>query len=182
MREDLPTASMDKIAEEAGVSRITLYREFRNKASLFDAVVAYRLLQFDEKFFHRRRPGGDLGDLIEDYVVASSRMAHRNAITRRWVDAGTRLLRPGSAVHEVSMATWAPWLAHFNRGEALSREHISAVVTWINYLQYLFSRAVADTKLAEPSLRALLRTFVAPAFRGEPAGPQAVSLSRRSPN
>ncbi len=63
------------------------------------------------------------------------------------------------------MATWAPCLAYFAGIDSPQHAQLSAVVTWINYLQYLFSRAVSDTGLAEPDLRNLLRTFVAPAFR-----------------
>jgi AcrR family transcriptional regulator len=180
-RTDVPNVTMDRIAEEAGVSRITLYREFGNRAALFEAVIAYRLMLFDWRYFEKNPLPATLPMLLEDYFVATTRISKRNPVTRRWVRGGLSFLRQGSMIHRVAVGTWRPIIAHYGLGERLP-DSGREVGLWINVLQYAFARLSVEAGHEEDELRRQIRLFVAPAFNPSPTpneqGPRSPILRR----
>jgi AcrR family transcriptional regulator len=165
-RDDVPNVTMDKIAEQAGISRVTLYREFGNRASLFEAVIAYRLMQFDRRFFQRISLQLSLAELVEEYLVASVRIAQRNPVTARWAKGGMSFLRDQSQVHRVAVASWSPILQFYKSKLRMTQDKDPYdVALWINVLQYSFARLAIEAELKESEVRAKISLFVAPAFR-----------------
>ncbi len=164
-RNDVTNATMDRIADQAGVSRVTLYREFGNRSSLFEAVIAYRLMLFDRRFFERTALPQSFSDLLGAYLQASTRVSLRNPVTRRWVTGGLSFLREGSQIHRVAVATWSPILEHYRQNGAM-RKSVNALdmVLWINILQYSFSRLTVETDISQTKVHKIVQDFVLPAF------------------
>jgi AcrR family transcriptional regulator len=164
-RTEVSNVTMDRIAEQAGVSRVTLYREFGNRASLFEAVIAYRLMQFDRHFFERNPLPSSLACLIEEYLVATINISQRNPVTRRWIKGGMSFLHDQSQIHRVAVATWGPITDHYSLGSAPGQAVTAQDIgLWINVLQYTFARLNIEAGLNEADIRKKIRLFVAPAF------------------
>jgi AcrR family transcriptional regulator len=164
--DDVATVTMNKVAEAAGISRITLYREFGNRGALFEAVIAYRLMKFDHRFFQRRAPTDPFAELVRDYLLASVQIARRNPVTHRWTQGGMTALRMGSLIQQVAATTWRPALLLYN-GNFGSRRGITAeaFAQWINGLQYSLSRLSIEAEVQKDDLATMIETFVLPAFR-----------------
>jgi TetR/AcrR family transcriptional regulator, mexJK operon transcriptional repressor len=56
----LATVTIDQIAHEAGVSKMTVYANFPDKAAIFEAVVAEDGLRMDEAFAHLQIGAGSI--------------------------------------------------------------------------------------------------------------------------
>ena len=143
---ELENVTMDRIANIAGVARVTLYREFGNRAAMIEAVIAYRLVLFDEHFFANAGDDSDLASLIQRYLIASVRASRTNPVTRRWASGGMRFIYSGSLIHQVSSATWTPVLDRLRkrRGEA-NRMKAEDLALWLTILQYSLGRMVVET-------------------------------------
>ena len=162
--DDVSGVTMDAIAKVANISRVTLYREFGNRTALLEAAIAYRLMQFDRRFFERVSPTLPLNQLIEDYLLTSIRVSKRNASTNRWTRGGMSFLRPNSSVHRTAVATWTPVVARHSEvtaGPSISPEDLAG---WVNMLQYSFARLAIEADLDERDMRKRIRAFVSPAF------------------
>ena len=144
-------------------SRITLYREFGNRTELLEAAIAYRLMQFDRRFFERMTGPIGLADLVADYLLASIRISKRNAVTKRWTRGGMAFLRENSSINCVAVATWTPVVAHYKASSAwntsISPEELAA---WISMLQYSFARLAIETDLDEPEIQRRIGVFCEP--------------------
>jgi TetR/AcrR family transcriptional regulator, mexJK operon transcriptional repressor len=56
----LPTVTIDQVAQEAGVSKMTVYANFPDKAAIFEAVVAEDGIRMDEAFAHLQIGAGSI--------------------------------------------------------------------------------------------------------------------------
>ena len=161
----LENVTMDRIAKVAGVTRVTLYREFGNRGTLIEAVIAYRLVLFDEKFFARIGPGLALSELVQRYLVASTQASKNNPVSRRWAGGGMKFLYAGSLIHRVATATWAPVLAsHTAPGRPFNGIEAEEIGLWLIVLQYSLGRMVVETGCDETAVLSLVSQFVSPAF------------------
>ncbi len=164
-RDDVSGVTMDAIAKLANISRITLYREFGNRTELLEAAIAYRLMQFDRRFFERVTAPIGLADLVADYLLASIRISKRNAVTKRWTRGGMAFLRQNSSIHRTAVATWTPVIVYYKTksrwNASISPEELAS---WISMLQYSFARLAIETDLDEPEMQRRIRVFVNPAF------------------
>lgn len=161
----LETVTMDRIAEAAGVTRVTLYREFGNRGALIEEVIAYRLVLFDEEFFARIEPGLALCELVKRYLVASTQASKSNPVSRRWASGGMKFLYSGSLIHRVATATWTPVLAGYAAsGSRFNGIEAAEIGLWLIVLQYSLGRMVVETGCEESAVLSLVSQFVSPAF------------------
>lgn len=161
----LENVTMERIAKEAGVTRITLYREFGNRGALIEAVIAYRLALFDEQFFASIELPPDFSELVRSYLLASVDVTKNNPVARRWASGGMRFLYTGSLVHSVATATWTPVLAFYSsRNGRVARTGSSEIALWLVVLQYSLGRMVVETGCDKNEVSALVLQFVSPAF------------------
>ena len=161
----LENVTMDRIAKVAGVTRVTLYREFGNRGTLIEAVIAYRLVLFDEQFFARIEPGLALSELVQGYLLASTQASKNNPVSRRWASGGMKFLYSGSLIHRVATATWAPVLAMYaGPGSPFSGIDAEEIGLWLIVLQYSLGRMVVETDCDERTVLSLVSQFVSPAF------------------
>ena len=161
----LENVTMDRIAKVAGITRVTLYREFGNRGTLIEAVIAYRLVLFDEQFFARIDPGLALSELVKRYLVASTQASNSNPVSRRWASGGMKFLYSGSLIHRVATATWTPVLARYAAsGSRFNGIEAAEIGLWLIVLQYSLGRMVVETGCEESAVLSLVSQFVSPAF------------------
>ena len=161
----LESATMDRIAKAAGVTRITLYREFGDRSALMEAVAAFRLMTFDEQFFAHANLGMNLADLVKSYLVASTGVSKSNPVSRRWAGGGMKFLHAGSLIHRTAAATWRAVLQQYQaRGDVLISLKPEDIGLWLIVQQYALGRLVVETECSDHELSELVGRFVAPAF------------------
>ena len=168
--------TMDRIATQAGVSRLKLYREFGNRSVLVEAVIAYRLMLFDERFFAAEDGDLSLPVLIERYLIASAETSRQNPVSRRWASGSMKFIHAGSLIHRTSVATWGPVIQRANtRGGRPTSFSAEEVALWLMTLQYSLGRLVVETAIDELAVQSIIRHFVVPAFlTGKPTREAAV--------
>ena len=161
----LETVTMDHIAKEAGVTRITLYREFGDRSTLMEAVAAFRLMTFDEQFFVRTDLSRSLASVVKDYLIASTSVSKNNPVSRRWAGGGMKFLHAGSLIHLTATATWSAVLKnHEIQGGATCALAPEDIGLWLIVQQYSLGRLVVETDCTVQTLSDLVGQFVSPAF------------------
>ena len=136
--------SLAKVAEAAGVSKATLFKQFPTKAALFDAIVTESWKVEDEGDL--RPPTGDL-------------RAGLTAIGRRYV---ALLTRPGmAALFRIVIAELPrfPELgeAHFERGKM---PYINSVRRYLDTENALGTAKLDDTELAATQFLGMISNYV----------------------
>ena len=158
-------STMEEIALEAGVSRVTVYREFGNRKSLVEALSARRLAVFNATFMAGEPRYESLAAALEAYLVASTRAARENPITRQIVRGSLAFTRTGSPMHTIMRTMWEPLIyTTLSRDSSTSPIDIDGMVEWIMVMQHTLSRLVVETNLAENRVTNIVRNFIAPAF------------------
>ena len=158
-------STMEEIALEAGVTRVTVYREFGNRRALMEALSARRLATFNEGFLAEASPFGALPATLEAYLLASTRAARENPITREIVRGSLGFIRTGSLLHTIMRALWEPLIKRAaSQGETRPSIDIDGAVEWIMVAQHTLSRLVIETGLTESQVTEVVRTYIAPAF------------------
>ncbi|MFC3456007.1 TetR/AcrR family transcriptional regulator [Amycolatopsis speibonae] len=137
-------ASLAKVAEAAGVSKATLFKQFPTKAALFDAIVTESWTAEDDGDL--RPPAGDL-------------RAGLTAIGHRYV---TLLARPGmAALFRIVIAELPrfPELgeAHFERGKM---PYFDSVRRYLDTENALGTAKLDDTELAATQFLGMISNYV----------------------
>ncbi|MEM5518332.1 TetR/AcrR family transcriptional regulator [Henriciella sp. AS95] len=165
-RKGIGNTNMTDIAREAGVARVTLYREFGTREKLLEAVVVYRLKQFNLKFFASVVGVMSFPELIEAYLLESVRFARSNPVTPRLTDGRMTFMREGSLIREASRECWAPIILKAQReGDLSPGIEPRDAADWLLSLQYTLSRLSSEGGMDEDSLSRLVKAFAVPAFR-----------------
>lgn len=158
-------STMEEIALEAGVTRVTVYREFGNRRALMEALSARRLATFNEGFLTDSPRFESLPAAVEAYLLASTRAARENPITREIVRGSLGYTRTGTLLHTIMRAMWDPlFQSALPREELAPSIDIDGAVEWIMVTQHTLSRLVIESGLSEERIRRVVRTYIAPAF------------------
>lgn len=169
----LKKSTMDDFALHAGVSRITLYREFGSREKLVRAIIAQRSLTFNRRFMALLADVPDVSLKVEAFLVCSAQFARRNSISRAYMSGPIDFTLAGSELQRISRDTWEPVFAHAKRVGSLSVDiDIDAVAEWILMMQTFLCRLANDSPVSTEHLRGLVRTFIVPAFAGPTQAPR----------
>ena len=164
----LENMTMDSIALAAGVTRVTLYREFGNRGTLIEAVAAFRLMLFDERFFANAEQGLSFPDLVQSYLLASTRASKNDPVSRRWAGGGMKFIQSGSLIHRTASASWRPVIARYKvQGDSRRGVKAEEIALWLIILQYSLGRMMIETECDEQVILSLVMQFVSPAFLAE---------------
>ena len=158
-------STMDEFAAEAGVARITLYREFGTREELVRAVIAHRAAAFNRRFAMKTEhiPGFVLR--FQLFLMASVNIARRNKVTREVISGPIDFTEPGSVLYRITHDLWQPILERAKiDGEVPAHIDVDSAVEWILIMEAFFSRLGADSSLSKSHLENLVHTFVLPAF------------------
>lgn len=171
-RLGIAATTMEAVAAEGGVTRVTVYREFGSRGAMMRAIIEYRFAAFNRRFLHRVRIDAPLDELIEQYLVAAVHIALRNPVTRQVVHGGLDFARPGDSIHGVAGEMWRPLLARARScGRIAPSLDDAGAVQWILVMQVTLCRMALDTGMSEKQVREAIRHFILPAFaRNETPG------------
>jgi AcrR family transcriptional regulator len=169
-RYGVSKTTMDDIGKQAGVSRPTVYRYFGDRDNLLGALIERRA----RMLFDRARQyifGFDsfAEQLVEGllYLVDHGR---RDPIVRILVGpehlgVTTPIVNGSVLVAELTAEMWEPILQRaIQRGEIRSDLDVLAVGQWLALVQFILVGRRDVTTTDDPGVRAMLATFVLPAF------------------
>lgn len=144
-------ASLARVAEAAGVSRATLFKQFPTKAALFDAIVTTAWTVEDDD--------GDDGDDGDLRPPAGDLRAGLTVIGRRYV---TLLTRPGmAALFRIVIAELPRFpelgAAHFGRGKM---PYFDSVRRYLDTENELGTATLDDTELAATQFLGMISNYV----------------------
>lgn len=167
-RLGIRNSTMEEFASEAGVTRITLYREFGSREVFVKAVISYRSTAFNTRFARRIKRPRRLSQIIESYLLSSVRIARSNPVTRELVRGPVDFAIKGSTLHLISDDLWRPLVL-----QAIAKHEIAPdvdpgdVAQWVLLAQFTLCRLVIEAKFTAAEIRKLVQSFITPAFRPE---------------
>ena len=165
-REGMAKSSMEAIAAEAGVARITVYREFGSRKALIEALIAHRANIFNANFAAAAGPFPDIAAALEAFLLSAAKSVRTAAVTAEFLRGPMVFTKPGSALHEATSALWRPWLERArNEGHIRKNTSFADAVEWILIVQHTLCRLAIETEEPEEHLKAMIRSFIAPAFQ-----------------
>ncbi|MBQ0794874.1 TetR/AcrR family transcriptional regulator [Zhongshania sp.] len=165
----LEKTTMDNIAEQAGLSRITVYRKYSNRNNLINSFLAYRAEQFNSKIKTKIEDCTSLEQALEMYFWSSAEQAFKDESVRVLVETThvykTILNGDDSPIKAAISDTWSPLLDKLSAADANIRSiDKSEVINWIIVMQHNFSSMAIETDCTEEQIRRYIRDFVIPAF------------------
>ncbi len=181
-RLGIEATTMEAVAAEGGVTRVTVYREFGSRGAMMRAIIEYRFSAFNRRFIDHTPGDAPFDELLEQYLVAAVHIALRNPVTRQVVQGRLDFTRPGDSIHALAEEMWHPFLTRARGcGRIAPSLDDAHIVQWILAMQFTLCRLALDTGMDEDRVRLTIRNFILPAFaRGDHVGDTAVS-KRRTP-
>lgn len=168
-----PAASIELVAQRAGVGLGTIYRRFANKEALLAALVR-RLLEQAVIVAERHRDDDSGGLIAYMYDIGELLAAHRGSVARMWSDPGVSdlvarsrdaqaamleqaqrqgLVRPDLAGEDIGVALWAVHgILDITRGSLVDawRRHLDLVIAgWTDTSKQLQHPALTDKQMSD---------------------------------
>jgi AcrR family transcriptional regulator len=174
LRYGVAKTTMDDIGKEAGVSRPTVYRYFGDRDALLSALIERRsrmLFARARAFIAGHQTFAE--QLVEGliYLVDHGRRDPivRILVSPEHMELATTLVGGSGLAAELTQEMWQPILAAAaERGEIRADLDIAQVAEWLALVEFILVGRLDFEKPDDPGHRALLQTFVLPAFL--PAG------------
>lgn len=139
-----PAASMEQIAEAAGVARTTVHRRFASREALVDAMAVWATRQFAEAV-QAARPDAT-PPLVALYQVAANVLR----VKRDWGFAMSRALTDGTRVSEVHAAVDACCERLFARARETGVLRGDVDAGWAKRVYYALIRESAQSRDGDP--------------------------------
>jgi len=163
--------TIDDIAREAGVSRPTIYRYFRDRDTLIAAMIESRsraLFKEASKFLKSRKTFQD--QLVDGliYLVDHGRADPiiRILVNPEHMDLATRLVGEGTHLAtKLTKQMWELYIEHAKQSGQLRRDlDIDEACEWLALVQLMLVGRLDFSNPADPSHRKLLTSYLLPAF------------------
>jgi AcrR family transcriptional regulator len=170
-RFGVPKTTMDDIAKQAGVTRPTVYRYFRDRDTLLTAMIESRsraLLRRASKFLKSRKTFQD--QLVDGliYLVDHGREDPiiRILVNPEHMDLATRLVGEGSHLAtKLTKEMWEPYIERATESGQLRRDlDVDDACEWLALVQLMLVGRLDFSNPADPSHRKLLTSYLLPAF------------------
>jgi AcrR family transcriptional regulator len=170
LRYGVSKTTMDDIGKEAGVSRPTVYRYFGDRDALLAALIERR----SRMLFGRARTfilshETFAEQLVEGLVYLVDRGRNdpivRILVSPEHMELATPIVSGSTLAAELTGEMWEPILRRaIERGEIRADLDMSAVAEWLALIQFILVGRLDFGSADDPGHRAMLRTFVLPAF------------------
>jgi AcrR family transcriptional regulator len=165
----LEKTTMENIAEQAGLSRITIYRKYSNRNNLISNFLAYRAEQFNAKIKAKISDCSSMEQALEVYFLSSAEQAFKDESVRVLVETAhvfkTILNGEESPIKDAIMETWQPLLKKLSADDAqILKIDDSEIINWIIIMQHNFSRMAIEAECSAEQIRQYIKDFVIPAF------------------
>lgn len=173
-RLGLRRATMDEIADAAGVARKTLYNYFENKPKLVGEVIEHESARVAAAAHEMLDFSAKPEDLIVDAAMVQLELARDSryvemllrsdalAITARVVEQSERIAR-------VQHRFWAPILEPLRETGRLRVDDLDEIVEWLTFNHLVLLTRPATFRGDPNRTRHMLRTYLVPALL-KPAG------------
>jgi AcrR family transcriptional regulator len=169
-RYGVSKTTMDDIGKQAGVSRPTVYRYFGDRDNLLAALIERRArMLFDRARNYIFGFESFAEQLVEGllYLIDHGR---RDPIVRilvgpEYLGVTSPIVNGSALAAELTAEMWEPVLQQaIQRGQIRSDLDVLAVGQWLAMVQFIMVGRRDVTGANDPGMRALLKTFVLPAF------------------
>jgi AcrR family transcriptional regulator len=156
--------TVEEVARIAGVSRVTVYRHFKDRDALLDAAIAAKAEQFNTSITPVLRRVSSVSEGVITYLVRSVDAARRDPAIKGLLvgedaERVAALFRRSPAVRESLTAALAPLLA-----QDPTAIEVDLVVEWVSLLQLALCTDAFNGGRTGAALTEFLQAFVAPAL------------------
>ncbi len=159
------TTVMD-IAAAASCSRPIVYKHFRDKADIVDAVCLEEIQKLQARLAALLPRGLGFAAQLTELIVQGAILAHENPYLRNHLadrSAWLRAQTAGQNVHEWVRESWASFLRRGQQAGAFARDlDAEEAVNWINMNQSQLLLRFRDEPIDPERLRRFVRRFVVP--------------------
>lgn len=168
-RLGLRKTRMDDIAEQANVSRISLYREYGNRDTLINSFLCYRSQQFNDRVRAPLKSCKSIEEALEYYLLSAAMLASRDSSVRELVEVHhvlhSALNDTDSPIKRDILNLWLPLLDALCHPQAqiLDIDH-SELVDWIILMESNLILLVIESGWDQERLTKIIRSFLVPAF------------------
>lgn len=170
-RYGIRRTTMEDIANEARVSRPTVYRYFGDRDSLIRTIAQRRAASFAERMQEFFRAYDSLEEELVEGLLYLGRIGRRDPFFGALVTADTvgevhQVLMDSAAAIDFARDVWEPVLQRAQaRGELAEDVSLPAAYRWLTAVNILLIGWYENEGEATPEHRHLLESFVVPAFR-----------------
>jgi AcrR family transcriptional regulator len=162
--------SMRDVAAVAEISRPALYRLFPNRQTLVDAVLRQRIEELVDKVLPVALSSGSFAEAFLEGAMAGIDYVRSTPDLRRLLretsidDASRTILRPGTAMGQLTASLWKPIL-DWGRGRGEVRADLvdEDFIEWTGTIILVYS---AREDIPHERLRMLLRSYLLPVVVG----------------
>ncbi|HZK04788.1 MAG TPA: TetR/AcrR family transcriptional regulator [Actinomycetaceae bacterium] len=168
LRFGIAKVTMDNVAQQADVSRATLYRYFRDRDTLIEASVRRRNEHFVRRSHERLAQYGTFAERLEEGLCEDIRRAHDDSVARILTTA-PRLTSPQSGhptlAAEMALEIWEPILQEARTsGELREDLDFADIADWLSRLELMFVSQFGDDQSAFEQIRSYTQKFIVPAL------------------
>ena len=166
-RRGLRKTRMDDIASQAGISRISLYREYGNRDTLINSFLAFHSRKFNERIREGMQCCTSIEEALEFYLLNAALLAAQDPSVRELVEVHqvfqTALTDENSPITQDIREVWVPLLAKLCPADAhiLTVSH-QDLVDWILLTESNLVLLITESGWGEERLRTYIRNFLIP--------------------
>lgn len=180
-RYGVSKTTMDDIGREAGVSRPTVYRYFRDRDTLISALIERRsrmLFAKARKFLLEHDTFAD--QLVEGLIFLVERGRKdpliRILVSPEHMQMAEQLIGSSGLAARLTAEMWDPIIERaMERGEIRPGLDKDKIAEWIALVQFILVGRLDFDRPDDPAHRQMLRDFVLPAFMPEVAAVEVKS-------
>ena len=179
-RYGIRKTTIDDIAQEAGVSRATMYRYFASKEQVLDKLSSVETAKVNAELRQRFVARETIEDALVECLFLSTRIAADNPYVQALMDfdVPSRSADPTSSPYQVSHQMWGSLLRDaLAKGELADDRTLDDYVSWLMLSIALLLIKVKQINIDDEALRDFIRRFLV-----EPMLPVAtIEKSRQQP-
>ncbi|TSD45761.1 TetR/AcrR family transcriptional regulator [Rhodococcus sp. KBS0724] len=167
-RYSIAKTTMDDIAKEAGVSRPTIYRYFRDRDTLIAAMVETRSRRLFDKARAYLRERATFAEQIVDGLIFLVDRGRKDDLIRLIVspehmNMATALLGSSGLATRLTLEMWAPLIDEAReRGEIRDGLTDEQICEWITLVELILVGRMDFGASDDPEHRRMLTTFLLP--------------------
>lgn len=162
-RYGIRKTTIDDIAQEAGVSRATMYRYFASKEQVLDKLSSVETAKVNAELRQRFVAQDNIEDALVECLFLATRIAAENPYVQALMDfdVPSRSADPTSSPYQVSHQMWGSLLRDaLANGELADDRTLEDYVSWLMLSIALLLIKVQQIKIDDQNLRNFIRRFL----------------------
>lgn len=181
--------AIEDIAREAGLSRPTVYKYFRNKNDIVNQISVLEALKLNNEVRRRCTKQDSVVETIIEATLVAARVSSRNMYVRKVMESiyvPSMANDPAGPIHQINRGWWRRVIEEgLEKGELATDLTLDQMVSWLSLSQALLLVKIEAVKISDDDLKAFIRRFIVdPLLAGREAvrgaAPQAAK-PRRAP-